>query len=463
MLSIRSYVRSTDCNCESRSQNVMCRVNVSIVESPAIRTIPLSNTKRQLIDYKIAFPTLFTGWEKAIYFHQGATIPLAFILKLSNQFTPSCIRNVTGKGTVLNHVSESQVLNRYYLVFAYQLIRQLVQKIFSGIFDPSLNSSYSKSCFLSIFRAFLSSGKSFLCSSKLAILAIKMFGVINLNSITSCHQTSQSCIQTNFFSRCWQRFNCRVINQERNKPTSTRFELDSHCRRIAFNGEISTPNYIQRVFALGKPQLSVLPLESGASKLGIPAIPFLFEVGVFSPFRPEVGERNLKMAQCLLKRYATNFVEKSKFLFFFPVGKHRRSLSVSDSLLSLIPSFSTSSQSFVVNEPSAAHRPTQERLLFGRWVEPIFVGALGHLQHFIKQLSHSSTFNLKNMMDKTFCGFSRHRTSQTAPFSEALIRRSPPNTKRRPTAIGNARYSPAVRCIRADYSGGLHGKLDDEE
>ena len=417
MLSIRSYVRSTDCNCESRSQNIVSRVNISVVGSPAIRTLPLSNTKRQLIDYKIAFSTLFTRWEKAIYLNQFSTIPLAFILKLSNQLSPASVRNTTSQRTVFNHVSDSQVLNRYYLVFAYQLIRQLVQKIESCIFNRCVNSGYGDTSLISIFRAFISPRKCFLRGFKLAVLTIKMLRVGNFYPVAGCHQTSQSCIQTNIFVSWWQWLNCLVIHQERNKPTSRQIEFDSHCGRIAFNGEVPTPNYIQRFFALGEPQISVLPLESGASKLCILAIPFLFEVGVFSPFRLEVGERNLKMAQCLLKGYTANLVEKSKLFFFFPVGKHRGSLSVSDSLLSLIPSFSTSSQSFVVHEPSAAHYPTQEQLLFERWVKSIFVGTFGHLQHLIQHLSHYITFNLKTMHQlKYLLTSGASNPAQLAPF-----------------------------------------------
>lgn len=161
-MSIRSYTRSTDCNCESRGQDITTSVDISLVSSSTFRTFPLFDTQRQLIDYKTAVSTSFTRRKPSVNFYQFSTIPLALIFKLSNQLTPSSIGKAAGQGTVFNHVSDSQILNKDRLVFAYQLSRQLVQKIFSRIGNFSLNSGYSNSCFFSILRAFFSKRKSFL-------------------------------------------------------------------------------------------------------------------------------------------------------------------------------------------------------------------------------------------------------------------------------------------------------------
>ena len=396
-MSIRSYTRSTDCHCESRSQNITTGVNVSVVSRPAFWTFPLSNAQRQFVNYKTAVSTSFTRRKPSVNFYQFSTIPLAFIFKLFDQFAPPSITNTTSKRTVFNHVSDSQVLNRNHLVFAYQLSSQLMQKIFSRIRYFSLDSSYSNSRFLPIFRAFLSSSKCLLRCSKFSIFVVEMLGIVDFIPVTGSYQASQSSVQTNIFSGWRQWLNRLVVNQKRNKPTSRRFEFDSNCRWVAFFRKISTPNNIQWLFAFSDPQLTILPFKRRASKFSISSASFLFEIGIFSTFCPKVGKCYLKMTQGLLQRNTANLVEKRKFFFFFPSSEQRRGLIVANPFLSLIPSLRSGSQSEVVNQPNTPHCSTQEILLFERWVKPIFVGAFGHLQHLIQQLSHFNIFNLKIM------------------------------------------------------------------
>jgi hypothetical protein len=396
-MSIRSYVRSTDCNCESRSQNITTGIDISVMGCSAFWTLPLSDAQWQLIDYKTTVSASLTRWEKAIYLYQFSTVPLAFILKLSNQFSPSSITDATSKRTIFDHVSDSQILNRYYLVFAYQLSRQLMQKIFSRITYFSVNSSHSNFCFFSVLRAFVSSRKNFLRCPEFSIFVIEMFGIGHFFSIRSSNQRGQSSVQANIFSGWWKWLNCWVVNQKRNIPTSRRFEFDGNRRWLAFNRKISTPDNIQRLFAFGKPELPIFPLKSRTSKFSVSAISFLFKVRIFGSFRPEVLKRFTQVAKCLLQRYTANLVKERKLLFFFPESQHRRSLVVADPLLSLIPPLGSGSQSFVVNQTNASHCSTQEILLFERGVKPIFVGAFGHLQYSIRQLSHFNIFSLKIM------------------------------------------------------------------
>jgi hypothetical protein len=76
-MSIRSYVRSTDCNGESRRQDIVSRVDVSVMDSPALRTVPLSDSKRQFINYVTAMSASLTRWKPSVNFYQFTTIPLS--------------------------------------------------------------------------------------------------------------------------------------------------------------------------------------------------------------------------------------------------------------------------------------------------------------------------------------------------------------------------------------------------
>lgn len=146
--------------------------------------------------------------------------------------------------------------------------------------------------------------------------------------------------------------------------------------------------------------LSDIQFKSRTGKLSISPISFLFKIGIFSSFSPEVFKRFAQMAQRLLKWHTTNLVQKRKLRLFFPKSQHRGGFAIPYSLLSLIPPLGTSRQSLVVNQTNTPHCPCQEFFLFGRWVKPVFIGAFSHLQHLIQQLSHSSKFNLKNMFQK---------------------------------------------------------------
>jgi hypothetical protein len=46
----------------------------------------------------------------------------------------------------------------------------------------------------------------------------------------------------------------------------------------------------------------------------------LLEIRILGSSCKEIGERCLKMAESLLKRYATNFVEEVKLFFFLPIS-----------------------------------------------------------------------------------------------------------------------------------------------
>ena len=353
-MSIRSYVRSTDCHCESRSQNIVSCVDVSIVDSSTFGTLPFPDLQRQLIHYKATISASFTRRKKAVNFHQFSTVPLAFIFKLTNQFSPSSIRDAASKGMVFNHIRHSQILNRYRLVFSYQLSCQLVQKIFSPISNLSLNLCYSQPCFLSIFRTFLSPRKSLLCCSELAVFLVEVLRIGNFFSITGSYQRSNTSIQPNIFAGWWQLAFSWIVNQKRDKPTSRRIKFNCQCGRVAINGKVTTPDYIQRLFTLGKPQRTFFPFKSRTSKFSIASIPFLLKIRILGSFCPKVSKSNLKMPQSLLKRYTTNFVEELQLFSFLPSGKQTRGLIVPNSFLSLIPAFSSNSQSFVVNQTNTS-------------------------------------------------------------------------------------------------------------
>jgi hypothetical protein len=120
---IRSYVRSTDANRKSSGENILGGINVSVVVRSTLWTSPLSNIKRQFIDYVTAMSTTFRAGKASVNFNQRPTVPLALVFQLSNQLGPASISDRLCKFVVLQHILHSQILDSNRLIFAYQSSR----------------------------------------------------------------------------------------------------------------------------------------------------------------------------------------------------------------------------------------------------------------------------------------------------------------------------------------------------
>jgi len=172
-----------------------------------------------------------------------------------------------------------------------------------------------------------------------------------------------------------------VINQQRDKPTSRRFQPHRDGRRFATCGKSTAPADRQRFRTLCQPQLPILPPKGSTSKFSTTTTVLFLEVGVACTPCPEVGESFLQISQPLLQRHTAYLVKELQVFLFFPLGKHPRCLFVVNSLLSLVPSFSASMQRLIIDQPNATQCAVQELFLFRRWVKAIAVGSLCHALH----------------------------------------------------------------------------------
>jgi hypothetical protein len=237
---IRSYVRSTDDHCESRSEYIFSSIDIPInAFSVATRTIPSADIQRHFSHYEPAMVTSFTAREKSVNFDQGSPVPIAFILKLTKHFAPSSIANTVGfyvgsfphktrrttsQLTITNHVSDGKILNSNYAIVSNQISGQFMQKISTSIFDFGVYLSYFKSRFRSVIRAFGFPTQQLLRHFKLLIQPIKMLWIGYLLSIAGSQQTRNTNVNPNLFFRWWQWLNSWVIHQQRNKPSTLFFQ-----------------------------------------------------------------------------------------------------------------------------------------------------------------------------------------------------------------------------------------------
>ncbi len=184
-------------------------VNITIMVNPTLRTFPRANIQRHFIFDVTARAASFGAWEPSVNLDKSSTIPLAFVSKLADNFSPASVANALSQLMVFHQIFDCQVervlggiippkishLNYYRLVFTHQLSRQLLQKILAAIgYLPMCNSNFLTR-FMSIVRSFLFTRQGFLYLSQLLVQPLKMFRISNFVPIASSNQTSYAHIQ----------------------------------------------------------------------------------------------------------------------------------------------------------------------------------------------------------------------------------------------------------------------------
>jgi hypothetical protein len=66
-------------------------------------------------------PAAFRGWKPSVNFYQFTSVPVTFVSKLADKFSPTSITNALRQFMVFHHIFDSQVFNYYRLVFTHQL------------------------------------------------------------------------------------------------------------------------------------------------------------------------------------------------------------------------------------------------------------------------------------------------------------------------------------------------------
>ena len=183
LMVVRSYVHSTDGNCVSRSQNISCCIDISIMVCLTLGTIPLTDIQRQRLNDITTVSTAFTAGEPSVNLDKGTPVPLALVIELSHQLTPSSIRNRLSQRVVFHHIFNCQILNHDGLVFTHQLSRQFMEKVFTAISDLTVGTSHFNSRLMPIYRSFFLTTKRFLNTLEFAAMAFKVFGISNLVTV----------------------------------------------------------------------------------------------------------------------------------------------------------------------------------------------------------------------------------------------------------------------------------------
>src|SRR5437764_6803691 len=87
-----------------------------------------------------AIKTAFGGRVPLVDLDQGTPVPRGFVFQLLHKLTPSDIAYSFRKAVVLDHILDGKTLNAYDLVLAYDVCRELMQKITPSIDYPGMNA-----------------------------------------------------------------------------------------------------------------------------------------------------------------------------------------------------------------------------------------------------------------------------------------------------------------------------------
>jgi hypothetical protein len=111
------FWRSTSTFGMAEMFNIQGGVFIAVMCCATFRTNPFAFGQPQILIDVAANMTAFRGWEKAVDLVEVGSVPLAFIGKLTEQFSPPAIGNPFSKAVVRQHSFHIQVFGVDDLVF----------------------------------------------------------------------------------------------------------------------------------------------------------------------------------------------------------------------------------------------------------------------------------------------------------------------------------------------------------
>jgi hypothetical protein len=136
-----SDVTSTGRHGMTCRQDVLCRVDVPVVQGPAGRATPRPGGQRKLSKPMPARRADLRTRKPAIDDDQTATIPGRLVLQHGPEGAPSAVGDRFGEPPVTDHVLHRQVFDHDHIVVTDQTGTGLVQKVRAGRGDLTVSAS----------------------------------------------------------------------------------------------------------------------------------------------------------------------------------------------------------------------------------------------------------------------------------------------------------------------------------
>jgi len=319
-----SSVPSLRSNDASRRQNIIRRINVSIMALSACGTFPLANLKRQALNNVSAVRACFTRREKSVYNPYFSSVHLCLRFEHYSKHSERSVRNTFRKLSIFDHSSYVEIFDADNVKTTNKIGCQLVQKVLSTVCSFLLNFSNPKPLSVSSPASFHSARKNALSPFKSLLLSRNIFRIFNLFAIRKSGQVSNTKINTNTLT-CFQHLFSRLIQAKRNEVLTVLSFCNRHGSRITFKS--ATPFNIQLSY-FGKLERSFasfsIKFESTFSKLCRLFSMLLFKTWEASSLLKEIDVGSVQMPECLLKRDTRNIFQPTRFGSFFKLCKRGR-------------------------------------------------------------------------------------------------------------------------------------------
>lgn len=174
------------------------RVNVSVVSRPALGAIPLPDIKPQFIELVTATATGLARWKPSINGNQSTSIPLAFVLQLPPNLSPSRIGNMPCESGVLNHIFYFQVFDANHVEVSNQSGGQLVRLILALVPDFRMSLGDSQPLTFAALAAFLLSAQCALLLAKVTESAVVFLRILYFFSVAQRGKVSQAQVNPDY-------------------------------------------------------------------------------------------------------------------------------------------------------------------------------------------------------------------------------------------------------------------------
>ena len=311
------------------------------------------------------------GWKESINLEVGSAVPSGLVLKLSKYFSKRRISDLFRKAVVLHHPGNVQSFNKDRLVLAYDLGGEFLNRISPGIPHRGVKLGELQFYLASIVAPFNLARKTALKLLQSFLSTDKWLGVFKFLSLTGRGESLDSNVNADFGLDLFKGLDCS-LNKNADEVTRGGVSADRDAQKFSVLRQGTRPGDIQRLVLFGKSDLVFFAGESVsrvADRLsGFAAL----KARIPRPFRKEIREGSIEIAERLLKDDAAHFAQEAQPPLSFQVSQQAGCRVIVKGLFVLLPSCGSRLESPVPDVASATETSRQLRDLFCSRKESVF-------------------------------------------------------------------------------------------
>ncbi len=348
--------------------NVFGGVHVAVVTGLTSRTGPRSNRQRLAFGDVAAFRTAFSGRKPSVDFDHSAPSLFGFVLNHTDERGPTSVADRSRQISVLLHSLHVQALQSDDLVLVNDSPREFVKKVFSFVFDLSVDPRHALLLLLPVLRPLLLAREAFLRLTKTIEIIFQILRVTRLETVRGDNHVSYAEINADrlpvavIVGHSWLWLRVRHRTSDTHEVPTCRVFRQCDGGRFRLIRQSAAPSDVQTSRDFGNRQLFAVQREGIRSKTSSLLVVLRLEVGIPTAPVEEVLERLIEVAELLLKCYARNLAEP-RFLFL-EIGQTPSGIGVAQAFAFFVIGIRPKLQSPVPHVSGVPEDFGEDRLLF---------------------------------------------------------------------------------------------------